>query len=106
MTRFLHLSLASSSSSSSLLSPPLSPLSRSLSPHTPTPDYRLGAFGFLALSSGTEKLGGNFGLQDQQLALRWVQTNARSFGGDPANVVLWGQSAGAMSVAMHMMYVG
>ena len=47
--------------------------------------YRLGAFGFLAsplLGSGS----GNYGLEDQQAALRWVQRNAAAFGGDPRNV--------------------
>ncbi len=61
-----------------------------------------GAFGFLTLTSGTETISGNFGIMDQQLALKWVQKNIGNFGGDPRNVVLWGQSAGAMSVGIHM----
>jgi hypothetical protein len=51
----------------------------------------MGVFGFLALTSGTEKISGNFGIMDQQLALRWVQKNGAVFGGDPDNVVIWGQ---------------
>jgi para-nitrobenzyl esterase len=60
-------------------------------------------FGFLSISSAAQPLTGNFGLMDQQRALRWVQKNGGAFGGDPGNVVLWGQSAGAMSVSLHMM---
>lgn len=59
--------------------------------------YRLGAFGFLAnplLGKGS----GNYGLEDQQAALRWVQRNAAAFGGDPRNVTIMGESAGAYSV--------
>ena len=63
--------------------------------------YRLGAFGFLAsplLGRGS----GNFGLEDQQAAMRWVQRNAAAFGGDPRNVTIMGESAGAYSVCDHL----
>ncbi len=66
-----------------------------------TINYRLAAFGFLALPS----LGagsGDFGLQDQQAALRWVRQNARAFGGDPGNVTIFGESAGGASVCAQM----
>eukprot|EP00755_Sulcionema_specki_P027449 Sspe_Gene.87785::Locus_59591_Transcript_1_2_Confidence_0.667_Length_767::g.87785::m.87785 len=60
--------------------------------------YRLGALGFYAAGN----LKGSYGYQDQQQAMRWVQTNIANFGGDPKQVTLWGQSAGAMSIALHM----
>jgi para-nitrobenzyl esterase len=57
-------------------------------------NYRLGVLGFLAHPT----VGANFGLWDQKAALEWVQRNASAFGGDPRNVTLFGQSAGAQSV--------
>ncbi|MEV0289325.1 carboxylesterase family protein [Kribbella sp. NPDC050820] len=61
-----------------------------------TVNYRLGALGYLSSPALGE---GNYGLMDQAAALRWVRRNAAaSFGGDPANVTLAGQSAGARSV--------
>ncbi|MGP3963128.1 carboxylesterase/lipase family protein [Nonomuraea sp. 3N208] len=60
-----------------------------------TPNYRLGAFGYLALPGLVGS--GTFGLADQLEALKWVQRNAAAFGGDPGNVTLFGQSAGGMS---------
>src|ERR1700761_6260452 len=65
-----------------------------------TVNYRLGALGFLADSSLTSKSGGSgdFGLLDQQAALRWVQANITAFGGDPRAVTLAGESAGGLSV--------
>ncbi|MEE6262741.1 carboxylesterase/lipase family protein [Plantactinospora sonchi] len=71
-----------------------------------TVNYRLGPLGFLALpgleSAPGAGTSGNFGLEDQQAALRWVRANAASFGGDPGNVTIAGQSAGATSVCAHL----
>jgi len=59
--------------------------------------YRLGILGFLVDRFLGER-SGDYGLQDQQAALRWVQRNIARFGGDPNNVTLFGQSAGGSSV--------
>jgi para-nitrobenzyl esterase len=65
-------------------------------------NYRLGLFGFLAhpeaAQESAQKTSGNWGLLDQVAALRWVQRNIDSFGGDPGNVMVIGQSAGSMSI--------
>jgi len=65
-----------------------------------TINYRLGALGFLAHPSLAEPEGGwgNWGLLDQLAALEWVQQNISEFGGDPKNVTVFGESAGAMSI--------
>lgn len=64
-------------------------------------NYRLNAFGFLALKSladgSTSKTSGNYGFMDQILALKWVQKNIEKFGGDPGSVTLYGQSSGGTS---------
>jgi para-nitrobenzyl esterase len=70
-----------------------------------TLNYRLGILGFLAHPALTAEGGGsssNYALRDQIAALQWVQDNIAAFGGDPANVTLFGFSAGAFDVASLM----
>lgn len=64
--------------------------------------YRLGIFGFLSTRSLAAEQGasGNYGLMDQIAALRWVQANIARFGGDPGNVTIAGESAGAQDVGL------
>ncbi|WP_340024508.1 carboxylesterase/lipase family protein [Paenibacillus sp. FSL K6-1096] len=64
-----------------------------------TVNYRLGPLGFLHLSHLGGGLGSNLGLLDQIAALEWVQQNIAAFGGDPARVTVFGESAGSMSIA-------
>lgn len=69
-------------------------------------NYRLGIFGFFAhpelTAESPEHASGNYGLMDQIEALRWVRDNIRQFGGDPGNVTIFGESAGAMDVNLLM----
>ena len=71
-----------------------------------TINYRLGALGFLAhpalSAESRDRSSGNYGLMDQQAALRWVRRNIGRFGGDPNNITLVGESAGGFSVHAHL----
>jgi para-nitrobenzyl esterase len=64
-------------------------------------NYRVGALGFLV--SIRDGLYGNYGLEDQRIALEWIKTNIRMFGGDPHKITLFGESAGAMSIGLHFL---
>jgi carboxylesterase type B len=68
-------------------------------------NYRVASLGFLSgikdKKTG-EEINGNFGLLDQLLAMKWVKDNISKFGGDPNQIALYGQSAGAASVAIHL----
>lgn len=69
-----------------------------------TVNYRLGALGYFAHPALTQaapkgEATGNYGLMDQLAALRWVQANIAAFGGDPRQVTLFGESAGAIAVS-------
>jgi para-nitrobenzyl esterase len=69
-------------------------------------NYRLAVFGFFAHPALTAEsphhASGNYGLMDQIAALQWVQENIKKFGGDPSNVTIFGESAGAMDVNLLM----
>ncbi len=71
-----------------------------------TINYRLGIFGFFAhpglTSESAHKASGNYGLMDQIAALRWVHDNIAKFGGDPNNITVFGQSAGAQDTSLLM----
>lgn len=69
-----------------------------------TLNYRLGALGFLYAGTSVrgDTINGNFGLLDQQKAMQWVHDNIGAFGGDPGQVTIFGESAGAMSVGFHL----
>ncbi|KAJ2938122.1 hypothetical protein O0L34_g3696 [Tuta absoluta] len=66
-----------------------------------TSNYRLEVLGFLCL--GIEGATGNMGLKDQVQALKWVNENIKTFGGDPDNVSIFGESAGAAAVGFHLL---
>lgn len=69
-----------------------------------TINYRLGPLGFLAHPALKDAAGhsGNYGLADIEQALDWTFSNIRKFGGDPANITIWGESAGAAAVCAMM----
>jgi para-nitrobenzyl esterase len=68
-----------------------------------TMNYRLGPYGFFVhpalTAESPHKASGNYGLMDMLASLHWVQSNIAAFGGDPRNVTVFGQSAGAMAIA-------
>jgi para-nitrobenzyl esterase len=67
-------------------------------------NYRLGIFGFMAhpelSKESPQGVSGNYALLDMLAALQWVQRNIAAFGGDPANVTIWGESAGGAAVGL------
>ena len=63
-------------------------------------NYRLGPLGFFCLENDAAP--GNLGMHDQVAAMKWVKNHIVNFGGDPANVTLMGESAGAMSIFLHL----
>jgi para-nitrobenzyl esterase len=77
-----------------------------------TLNYRLGQLGFLAHPALRAEQGegvagpANYGFLDQQAALRWVRDEIRAFGGDPSNVTIFGESAGSLSVCLHLVAPG
>ena len=68
--------------------------------------YRLGPWGFLYSQEVRESGQTNIGLRDQRLALQWIQENIGGFGGDPTKVTIWGESAGGLSVGLHLVAYG
>lgn len=70
-------------------------------------NYRLGPFGFLSSAALSQQpvahgASGMYGLQDQRLAFQWIRRNIAAFGGDPSRITIGGQSAGSISVCLHM----
>jgi para-nitrobenzyl esterase len=82
------------------------PLARDRNVVVVTFNYRLGQLGFMAhpelSAEDPSNISGNYGLKDQIFALQWVRDNIRRFGGDPENVTVFGESAGAASVSILM----
>ncbi|CUM54100.1 unnamed protein product [Debaryomyces tyrocola] len=65
-------------------------------------NYRLSGFGFLGGEEIVKRGYTNIGLKDQHMAIEWVQENIDAFGGDPNHIVLWGESAGAISISSQL----
>ena len=79
------------------------PLARQAKALVVTVNYRLGIFGFMSLPGlQAENAAANYGIQDQQAALRWVKQHASRLGGDPNRVTIFGQSAGGNSACVHL----
>lgn len=82
-------------------------VSLSVASYTPvivvTFNYRLGIFGWPGGKEAADAKATLVGLQDQLLALKWVQEHISSFGGDPNKVTVFGESAGAISIGLHML---
>ncbi|OAF69668.1 hypothetical protein A3Q56_02597, partial [Intoshia linei] len=66
-----------------------------------TLNYRVNVFGFLSMDH--EDAPGNVGMLDQLMALQWINDNIKVFGGDPNNITLMGESAGSVSVSLHLL---
>jgi len=81
---------------------PLAPLAKSGDVVVVSLNYRLGVFGFMPHPAFERAQNGAYGLEDQRAALRWVKHNIAAFGGDPNNITLAGESAGAAGVCMHI----
>ena len=75
------------------------PTARAPTRQVVTINYRLGAWGWAQVAPGVA----NFGLRDQRSALRWVRAHIGGFGGDAARLLVFGESAGAESVALHLL---
>ena len=75
-----------------------------------TANYRLGVMGFFAhealSAESADGVSGNQGILDQRMAMQWVASNIAAFGGDPNNVTIFGESAGAFDVCFHMVSEG
>ncbi|KAH7030774.1 Alpha/Beta hydrolase protein [Microdochium trichocladiopsis] len=69
-------------------------------------NYRLGLWGFMQSAQLQTEGSSNAGLADQRLALHWIRDNIAAFGGDPDKVTIWGESAGAQSIAYQMFAYG
>ncbi|CAH0592571.1 unnamed protein product [Chrysodeixis includens] len=67
-----------------------------------TLNYRIGPYGFMCLD--VPEVPGNQGLKDQQLALKWIKNNIEAFGGNPDQITIFGESAGARSVNLHLIF--
>lgn len=65
-------------------------------------NYRLGVWGFLQTPAILNEGSSNAGLLDQRMAMQWIQENIAAFGGDPTRVTIWGESAGAQSIGLHL----
>ena len=67
-------------------------------------NYRLGALGFMAFQSQSKAQAttGNWGILDQQSAMRWIKREIPAFGGDPDRIMIFGESAGAISTVLHL----
>ena len=69
-------------------------------------NYRLGVFGFAGADDLRDRTPfggtGNYGVHDQRAVLRWVRSSIGAFGGDASNVLVWGESSGGTSVALHL----